>query len=95
MLLAGFGQGIALPRLFNLVLGAVPARQAGVAAGAVNSVLQIGASVSVAAIGSLFFAVLGHRRGPQPYAHTFGIAMIAVTAALATAWALAAGGRRS
>ncbi len=95
VLLAGFGQGIALPRLFNLVLGAVPARQAGVAAGAVNSVLQIGASVSVAAIGSLFFAVLGHRRGPQPYAHTFGIAMIAVTAALATAWALAAGGRRS
>ncbi|MDE2005830.1 MAG: MFS transporter [Rhodospirillales bacterium] len=95
VLLAGFGQGIALPRLFNLVLGAVPARQAGVAAGAVNSVLQIGASVSVAAIGSLFFAVLGDAHGAAAYAHAFGIAMIAVTAALATAWALAAGGRRT
>ncbi|MGH7042035.1 MAG: MFS transporter [Acetobacteraceae bacterium] len=86
---AGFGQGIAMPRLFNLVLADVPARQGGVAAGVVNSTLQIGAAVSVAAIGSLFFAVLGVGTGPAAYAHAFGVAMIAVVAALAGAAALA------
>ncbi len=55
----GLGQGIAFPRLFATVLGEVPASQAGVAAGITNSALQVGAAVSVAAIGSLFFAVLG------------------------------------
>ena len=34
MLIAGFGQGIAYPRLFNTALGDVPPHQAGVAAGA-------------------------------------------------------------
>ncbi|MDE2581848.1 MAG: MFS transporter [Rhodospirillales bacterium] len=88
---AGFGQGIAMPRLFNLVLADVPARQGGVAAGVVNSMLQIGAAVSVAAIGSLFFAILDAQTGPAAYAHAFGAAMIAVVAALALAALLARG----
>ncbi|HVB69328.1 MAG TPA: MFS transporter, partial [Acetobacteraceae bacterium] len=88
---AGFGQGVAMPRLFNLVLAEVPARQGGVAAGVVNSMLQIGAAVSVAGIGSLFFAVLGGGNGPAAYAHAFGVAMIAVVAALAGAALLARG----
>ncbi|HEY5300892.1 MAG TPA: MFS transporter, partial [Acetobacteraceae bacterium] len=54
ILLAGFGQGIAMPRLFNVALEDVPPAQGGVAAGVVNSMLQIGAAISVAAIGSLF-----------------------------------------
>ncbi len=88
---AGFGQGVAMPRLFNLVLADVPARQGGVAAGVVNSMLQIGAAVSVAGIGSLFFGVLGGGNGPAAYAHAFGVAMIAVVAALAGAALLARG----
>ena len=91
---AGFGQGVAMPLLFTLVLAEVPARQGGVAAGVVNSVLQIGAAVSVAAIGSLFFAVLGAGRGGPAYAHAFGVAMIAITAALAGAALLARRSRR-
>jgi len=85
---AGFGQGIAMPRLFNTVLGDVPASKGGLAAGVVNSMLQIGAAISVAAIGTLFFAVLGSATGPTAYAHAFGISMIAVVAALAGAAAL-------
>jgi EmrB/QacA subfamily drug resistance transporter len=81
----GFGQGIAMPRLFNTVLEDVPARQGGLAAGVVNSMLQIGAAISVAAVGTLFFAVLGSGTGPTAYAHAFGIAMIAVVAALSGA----------
>ncbi len=50
-----------------------------------NSMLQIGSAISVAAVGTLFFAVLGSGTGPAAYAHAFGIAMIAVVAALAGA----------
>jgi predicted MFS family arabinose efflux permease len=63
VLIAGFGQGIAYPRLFNTTLGDVAPHQAGVAAGVLTSALQIGAAISVAAVGSLFFAVLGEGTG--------------------------------
>ena len=80
--LAGLGQGIAFPRLFATVLGDVPVAQGGVAAGITNSALQIGAAISVAAIGSLFFMVLGGGTGERAYAHAFSIAQWAATAGL-------------
>ncbi len=82
VLLAGLGQGIAFPRLFATVLGEVPAAQAGVAAGITNSAMQIGAAISVAAIGSLFFMVLGGRTGQSAYADAFSIAQWTATAGL-------------
>ncbi len=88
VLIAGFGQGIAYPRLFNSTLGDVAPHQAGVAAGVLTSALQIGASLSVAAIGSLFFAVLGQGVGRDAYAHAFGIAQAATTTALGIAMLL-------
>lgn len=88
VLLAGFGQGIAYPRLFNTALGDVALQQAGVAAGVLTSALQIGAAISVAAIGSLFFGVLGHGSGRDAYAHAFGIAQGATSAALGIAMLL-------
>ena len=88
VLLAGFGQGIAYPRLFNTVLGDVAPHQAGVAAGVLTSALQIGAAISVAAIGSLFFSVLGDGGGRVAYAHAFGIAQVATTGALLVAMLL-------
>jgi hypothetical protein len=88
VLLAGLGQGIAYPRLFNTALGDVAPHQAGVAAGVLTSSLQIGAAISVAGIGSLFFAVLGQGIGRDAYAHAFGIAQGATSAALAVAMVL-------
>ncbi len=85
---AGFGQGIAYPRLFNTALGDVPPHQAGVAAGVLTSALQIGAALSVAAIGSLFFGVLGHGSGRDAYAHAFGVAQAATSTALGLAMLL-------
>jgi predicted MFS family arabinose efflux permease len=82
---AGFGQGIALPRLYNVALGRVPPDKAGVAAGVVNSLMQIGSAIGVASIGSLFFAVLAGGHGESAYAHAFAMAMIAVVAALGLA----------
>ena len=88
VLLAGFGQGIAYPRLFNTTLGDIAPHQAGVAAGVLTSALQIGAAVSVAGIGSLFFAVLGQGSGRDAYAHAFGFAQAATTMVLAVAMLL-------
>ncbi len=92
--LAGLGQGVAFPRLFATVLGDVPPAQAGVAAGITNSAMQIGAAVSVAAIGSLFFMVLGAATGERAYAHAFSIAQWTATAGLFLAMLLAIPPRR-
>ena len=80
--IAGYGQGIAFPRLYNTVLGEVPPQQAGVASGIVNSALQVGGAVSAAAIGSLFFTMLGGGHGERAYAFAFAIAQATLTAAL-------------
>ncbi len=95
VLIAGFGQGIALPRLFNAALGDVPPHQAGVAAGVINSALQIGAAIAVAAIGGLFFSVLGSGTGRAAYAHAFGIAQAATSLALLASMLLSIPARRS
>jgi MFS family permease len=92
--LAGLGQGIAFPRLFATVMGDVPATQGGVAAGITNSALQIGAAISVAAIGSLFFMVLGAGTGERAYAHAFSIAQWTATAGLFLAMLIAIPPRR-
>jgi predicted MFS family arabinose efflux permease len=88
VLIAGLGQGIAYPRLFNTTLGEVAPHQAGVASGVLTSALQVGAAISVAAIGSLFFAVLGNGVGRDAYGHAFGIAQAATSAALLVAMVL-------
>ncbi|MEA2738906.1 MAG: hypothetical protein QOH05_2213 [Acetobacteraceae bacterium] len=92
--LAGFGQGIAFPRLFATVLGDVPAAQGGVAAGITNSAMQIGAAVSIAAIGSLFFSILGGASGERAYAHAFSIAQWTATGGLFLAMLIAIPPRR-
>ena len=78
----GFGQGVAMPEMISTILGDVPAAHTGLAAGAMNSTLQIGAAVSVASIGSVFFVILGGGTGPEAYGHAFAIAMAAVSAML-------------
>jgi EmrB/QacA subfamily drug resistance transporter len=85
----GFGQGIAMPRLFNTALEDVTAAQAGLAAGIINSLLQIGAAVSNAAVVSLFFALLGKGVGEVAYGRALGLAMISLVVALGLACAIA------
>jgi MFS family permease len=78
----GFGQGVAMPEMINFILGDVPAKDTGFAAGAMNSTLQIGSAISVAAIGALFFTMLGGGSGAAAYGHALGIAMAAICVAL-------------
>lgn len=89
MFLAGFGQGIAFPRLYNVVLAGVPPAQAGVASGIMNSALQMGAAASAAAIGSLFIELLNDGTGERAFAFAFSIAQWTLTAALAVAMVMA------
>jgi len=91
---AGFGQGIAFPRLYTTVLGRVPPHQAGLAAGIVNSALQVGAAISAAAIGSLFFTLLGATHGERAYGFAFACAQTVLTAALFAAALIAIPRRR-
>ncbi len=94
VMLAGFGQGVAFPRLFATVLGDVPAAQAGVAAGITNTALQIGAAISVAAIGSLFFSILDPSGGERAYAHALSVAQWTLTGGLFLAMLIAIPPRR-
>jgi MFS family permease len=89
VLVAGFGQGVAFPRLYNTVLGEVPAAHAGLASGIVNSALQVGAAISVAAIGSLFFSLLDPAGGERSYAYAFAAAQGTLTLALFLAMLIA------
>lgn len=74
----GFGQGVAMPEMIHTILGHVPPAHTGLAAGAMNSTLQIGAAISVASIGSLFFVILGGGSGAAAYGHALGITMAAI-----------------
>jgi MFS family permease len=55
MFLSGLGMGLTIPILSNLVLGDVPAGDAGAASGVLNSVVQVGGAMGVALAGVIFF----------------------------------------
>jgi MFS family permease len=75
LICAGVGQGLLQPSTVRIVLTEVEPAQAGLAAGVVTSVLQIGAAVGVAAVGSVFFTVLGQQSTPLAYGNAFASAL--------------------
>ncbi len=85
LFVGGFGQGTAMPEMINAILADVPQEHTGLAAGIMNSTLQIGSAVSVAAIGSLFFAVLADGSSATAHGYALGIAMSAQVLALSLA----------
>jgi len=75
LICAGVGQGLLQPSTVRIVLTEVELEQAGLAAGVVTSVLQVGAAVGVAAVGSVFFTVLGQQTGGRAYGNAFASAL--------------------
>jgi EmrB/QacA subfamily drug resistance transporter len=61
LLVCGLGMGIGVAPLFQLALSSVPPRDAGSAAGALQSFQQIGSAFGVAITGQIFFATLATR----------------------------------
>lgn len=93
MILSGLGLGLVAPTLIDVVLACVDPRDAGTASGALNTALQLGASIGVALIGIVYFGALpaGRALAADPgsgYAHAMTSALwyavgIAVLSALA------------
>jgi MFS family permease len=75
LLIAGTGQGMALPSLQRIVLADVDAGHAGMMAGAVVATLYIGAAFAAACIGGAFFSALGnsHTAGAHARAMQIGL----------------------
>lgn len=55
---AGTGMGLAMPSLFDFILGDVPGRMAGSASGVVNTTMQLGNALGIALVGALFFGLV-------------------------------------
>lgn len=72
---AGVGYGIVMPSVIKAVIGGIDQRHAGLASGIVISTLQIGAALGVAAIGGIFYGVLGPLQGAGDYTHAFIVAL--------------------
>ncbi|YBV94365.1 MFS transporter (plasmid) [Phyllobacteriaceae bacterium JZ32] len=77
----GFGQGLSMTPLLNLVIGFVEERHAGMAAGIVSTMQQVGGAFGVAVVGIFFVRLLAeHPAGGEPgvdrYAAAFSGAML-------------------
>ena len=81
LLVMGLGQGTAMPSMIRAVIDRVDPRWSGLASGLVNATLQIGAALSVAVIGGLFFA----KAGPAPTLDSLGEAFSAALVCIACA----------
>jgi MFS family permease len=96
LLMIGLGQGTALPALVRAVIDLVDPHFAGLASGLVNATLQIGAALSVAVIGGLFFTVLGAGGGAASVDAGFSLALMGIAGTLlAGAWLISGLRRRA
>ena len=75
LICAGVGQGFLQPSTVRIVLTEVEPEKAGLAAGVITSTLQVGAAVGVAAVGSVFFSVLGKQTTAIAYSEAFASAL--------------------
>jgi hypothetical protein len=80
---AGLGFGLVMPSVIKAVIGGIDPRHAGLASGIMISTFQIGAALSVATIGGVFYGALGPLPGPDTYANAFALALACNVALLA------------
>ncbi|CAI0745007.1 MFS transporter [Serratia fonticola] len=75
LMILGFGQALSMTPLLNWVLGLAKEHQAGMAAGLVSTVQQVGGALGIAASGMFFVPLLAGGAEPQHYARAFAGAM--------------------
>lgn len=95
LVLFGFGQGLSMTPLLNLVIGYVEESHAGMAAGFISTMQQLGGAFGVSVVGIFFVGILGKDAGEAVsqagrYADAFSGAMIYNLAAVIVAAALIA-----
>jgi MFS family permease len=64
LMLYGFGFGLSIAQLANLVLSDIPGQKVGVASGAVNTLRQIGAAMGIAVLGAVMFGTFASAATP-------------------------------
>lgn len=84
-MLAGTGLGVAVPSVIIVLLDAIPADQAGMAAGLLNSSRQVGGTLAVAVFGALISPRASFLSGLRA---SLAIATIALLAAAVAAFTL-------
>ena len=77
LVVVGVGQGVIMTPLLNLVLGFVDEAQAGMAAGVISTVQQVGAALGVAVVGILFAAALAVDVGVAAQARHYVVGFVA------------------
>ena len=80
----GLGQGLAMPTLVRMVTGRVAPEFSGMIAGVTSSGLQISTALSVAIIGGIFYSMLGTDKSGANITHAFIVALLTMSACLAT-----------
>jgi EmrB/QacA subfamily drug resistance transporter len=60
-LIAGMGMGLSLPPLFDFILAGVSHHEVGSASGVLNAIQQLGSSLGIAVLATVFFAYLDDR----------------------------------
>jgi len=75
LLVYGIGMGMIFVPLFDIIMGGVADHEVGSASGVLESIQQLGASLGVAVLGTVFFGTIGTRFDPA----TFVTAAKAVT----------------
>lgn len=63
LFVAGIGGGFFLAPVTNAVLAGIPAKDAGAASGALATAQQVGAAIGIAAVGVIFFGLIGYNAG--------------------------------
>jgi EmrB/QacA subfamily drug resistance transporter len=89
MLVFGLGLGFVFGPLFNVILGGVEEHEVGSASGTLNAIQQLGNSVGVAVLATIFFSLLDHgRSSPTAMTRTVLIAAGLFAAAFALSFLL-------
>jgi EmrB/QacA subfamily drug resistance transporter len=89
LLVGGFGMGMVFIPLFDIIMAGVEDHEVGSAAGALESLQQLGASLGVAVLGTVFFGGIGTRPTRATAVHATELTLLVIIALTATAFALA------
>jgi EmrB/QacA subfamily drug resistance transporter len=88
LFVSGIGLGMVFMPLFDLILGGVADHEVGSASGMQQAIQQLGASLGVAVVGTIFFDLLGARGSVDTALHAAEITALVTIGLIALAFAI-------
>jgi EmrB/QacA subfamily drug resistance transporter len=83
LVIAGFGMGLIVAPLFDIIIAAVADRELGSASGVLNAVQQLAGAVGVAVLGTIFFDAIGPGHFHRALERTIWVDLAVTAAAIA------------